>query len=85
MDIQKVQTELDPQSRSFTLTHKGDLMIDTAPDTGEPYFLTFAEAVWELGDVRRNKGEDFIASDWGIVAIAPVGFHNITVMTGGAA
>tara|TARA_R110001583_G_scaffold17481_1_gene70627 strand:+ start:622 stop:864 length:243 start_codon:yes stop_codon:yes gene_type:complete len=66
---------IDSSARVFTLTHKGDPMIDTDPDTGEEYLLTLAEAVDERECVRfawSECGDTFIENDWQIVAIVPV-------------
>ena len=66
---------IDPCTAVFTLTHKGEPMIDTDPNTGEQYLLTLRDAILERDAVRSawaDMGSDFIEDEWKIVAIVPL-------------
>ena len=73
---------IHPCARVFTLTYKGEAMINSDPDTGRQYLLTLNDANLEREEVRRARtdaGMDFIEDEWQIVAIVPVAITDMII------
>ena len=71
----RLKYEIDTNRCMFTLMHKGELMVNTDPDTGAHTLLTLEEAIHELKMVEFAWEEaemDFIKADWDIVTVLPL-------------